>query len=49
MKERLELALKVTNGYDLEKIKRLDNEGAFEELMKFKGIERWTAELILIT
>jgi len=44
-----ELALKVVNGYDLEKIKRLNNEEAIEELMKFKGIGRWTAELILIT
>jgi len=44
-----ELALKVANGYDLGKIKRLNNERAIEELMKFKGIGRWTAELILIT
>jgi len=44
-----ELALKVANGYDLEKIKRLGNEGAITELIKFKGIGRWTAELILIT
>jgi len=44
-----ELALKVVNGYDLEKIKRMKNEEAIEELMKFKGIGRWTAELILIT
>jgi len=44
-----ELALKVVNGYDLEKIKRLNNEEAIDELMKFKGIGRWTAELILIT
>ena len=44
-----ELALKVANGYDLEKIKKMNNEKAVEELMKFKGIGRWTAELILIT
>jgi len=44
-----ELALKVANGYDLEKIRGLDNEEAIEELMKFNGIGRWTAELILIT
>ena len=44
-----ELALKVTNGYNLEKIKRLNNEEAIKELMKFKGIGRWTSELILIT
>ena len=44
-----ELALKVANGYDLERIKGLDNEEAIEELMKFNGIGRWTAELILIT
>ena len=44
-----ELALKVADGYDLEKIKKMNNEEAIEELMKFKGIGRWTAELILIT
>ena len=44
-----ELALKVANGYDLEKIRGLGNEEAIEELMKFNGIGRWTAELILIT
>ena len=44
-----ELALKVANGYDLEKIREMNNEEAIEELMKFKGIGRWTAELILIT
>ena len=44
-----ELALKVADGYDLEKIKRLGNEEAIAELIKFKGIGRWTAELILIT
>ena len=44
-----ELALKVTNGYRLEKIRKMSNEEAIEELMKFKGIGRWTAELILIT
>ena len=44
-----ELALKVANGYDLERIRGLDNEEAIEELMKFNGIGRWTAELILIT
>jgi len=44
-----ELALKVANGYDLERIGGLDNEEAIEELMKFNGIGRWTAELILIT
>jgi len=44
-----ELALKVVEGYDLEKIKKMKNEEAIEELMKFKGIGRWTAELILIT
>ena len=44
-----ELALKVANGYDLEKIKRLSNEEAITELIKFRGIGRWTAELILIT
>jgi len=27
----------------------MKNEEAIEELMKFKGIGRWTAELILIT
>jgi len=42
------LALKVVNGYDLEKIRGLGNEEAIEELMKFNGIGRWTAELILI-
>jgi len=44
-----ELALKVADGYDLEKIREMNNEKAIEELMKFKGIGRWTAELILIT
>ena len=44
-----ELALKVADGYDLEKIREMNNEEAIEELMKFKGIGRWTAELILIT
>ena len=44
-----ELSLKVADGYDLEKIKKMNNEEAIEELMKFKGIGRWTAELILIT
>ena len=44
-----ELALKVADGYDLEKIRKMNNERAIEELMKFKGIGRWTAELILIT
>jgi len=44
-----ELALKVADGYDLEKIREMNNERAIEELMKFKGIGRWTAELILIT
>ncbi len=43
------LALKVADGYDLEKIGKMNNEEAIEELMKFKGIGRWTAELILIT
>ena len=32
-----------------EKIGKMNNEEAIEELMKFKGIGRWTAELILIT
>jgi len=44
-----ELALKVVDGYDLENIGKMSNEEAIEELMKFKGIGRWTAELILIT
>ncbi|MFQ6120439.1 MAG: DNA-3-methyladenine glycosylase family protein [Methanosarcinales archaeon] len=44
-----ELASKVANGYDLEKIREMNNEEAIEELMKFKGIGRWSAELILIT
>jgi len=44
-----ELALKVADGYDFEKIRKMNNGEAIEELMKFKGIGRWTAELILIT
>ncbi|NMX20934.1 hypothetical protein C5S30_00520 [ANME-1 cluster archaeon GoMg4] len=44
-----ELALKVANGYDLEGIKKMDNNEAVEELTKFKGIGMWSAELILIT
>ncbi|MCD6411642.1 MAG: DNA-3-methyladenine glycosylase 2 family protein [Thermoplasmata archaeon] len=44
-----ELAMKVVDGYDLEKIRKMNNEEAIEELMKFNGIGRWTAELILIT
>lgn len=44
-----ELASEVAKGYDLEKIREMNNEEAIEELMKFKGIGRWTAELILIT
>lgn len=43
------LALKVADGYNLEKTREMNNEEAIEELMKFKGIGRWTAELILIT
>ncbi len=39
----------VASGYDLGSIKGLDNERAIEELMKFNGIGRWTAEMILIT
>jgi len=42
-------AMKVAEGYDLKKIREMNNEEAIEELMKFKGIGRWTAELILIT
>lgn len=33
----------------MEGIKRLDDEEAIKELMKFKGIGMWSAELILIT
>jgi len=44
-----ELALKVADGYELEKIGKMNNEEAIEELMNFKGIGMWTAELILIT
>ena len=44
-----ELALKVADGYDFEKIRKMNNEEAIEELMKFKGIGMWTAKLILIT
>ena len=44
-----ELALKVAKGYDLERIGKMSNEEAIGELMKFRGIGRWTAELILIT
>ena len=44
-----ELALKVAGGYDLNRIGKMSNREAIEELMKFKGIGRWTAELILIT
>ena len=44
-----ELVLKVADRYDLEKIRKMNNDEAIEELMKFKGIGRWTAELILIT
>jgi len=44
-----ELSLKVADGYDLEKIGKMNNEEAIEELMNFKGIGMWTAELILIT
>lgn len=42
------LALNVTNGYNLEKIGKMDDDEAVEELMKFKGIGRWSAELVLI-
>jgi len=44
-----ELGLEIADGYDLEKIREMNNEEAIEELMKFRGIGRWTAELILIT
>jgi len=44
-----ELSLKVADGYDLEKIRKMSNEESIEELMNFKGIGMWTAELILIT
>ena len=44
-----ELALEIADGYDLEKIREMNNEEAIEELMKFKGIGMWSAELILIT
>ncbi|RLF37651.1 MAG: hypothetical protein DRN03_01860 [Thermoplasmata archaeon] len=43
------LAMKVVDGCDLERIRKMSNEEAIEELMKFNGIGRWTAELILIT
>lgn len=42
-----EFASEIINGYDLEKIREIDNERAINELMKFKGIGRWSAELIL--
>lgn len=44
-----EFALEITGGYDLEKVGKMNNDEAIEELMKFKGIGRWSAEMILIT
>lgn len=44
-----ELALEIADGYDLEKIRGMNNNEAIEELMKFRGIGMWSAELILIT
>ena len=43
------LASEVANGYDLEQIRKMDDDEAVEELTKFKGIGMWSAELILIT
>ncbi len=44
-----ELALKITEGYDLEELKKMNGEDAIEELMKFKGVGGWTAETVLVT
>lgn len=42
------VAEKVVNGeFDPEGLKKKSNEMVAEELMKFKGIGRWTAELVL--
>jgi DNA-3-methyladenine glycosylase II len=39
----------VEEGLNLEDIKRLPPEQAIEELMKLKGVGRWTAELVVVT
>ncbi len=45
----LDLARKVSNGeLDLERISRLPDEEAIEQLTRVKGIGRWTAEMFLI-
>lgn len=44
-----EFASEVANGYDLGKIREMSDNEAIEELMRFKGIGMWSAELILIT
>ena len=44
-----DLAAKVVGGHvDLARLPRLDDEAAIAELLKVKGIGRWTAEMFLI-
>lgn len=44
----LELAERVESGLDLEAVTALDDEAAVEELMKLRGVGRWTAEYVLL-
>ena len=44
-----DLTQRVTNGeLDLEQLSKLDDEAVISELVKVKGIGRWTAEMMLI-
>lgn len=41
-------SIQVAGGYDLEGIKKMSDKDAIDELMKFDGIGRWSAELVLV-
>src|SRR5437899_13081023 len=44
-----DLTERIANGqHDLERLSELDDEAVISELVKVKGIGRWTAEMILI-
>ncbi len=45
----IEVSREVLMGYDLEGLLKLDADEAVAELMKFKGIGRWTAELAYVS
>ena len=44
-----EFAQAVVDGYNLNKLETMSNDEAIEELIKFKGLGMWSAELILVT